>query len=182
MGNGMASFDKDLSKFQVNEEDTAQISACLQRLLADTGATYTMVVDRSGQIIAWESDSDRPEMTHLGALLAATYASTQEIARILNEDSFRTLLQEGLREKIITETIEDHWLLVVIFDHQAHLGLIKVLTKRTTSILANILGVARSREVGTTSSLSRPLLKATRDTIDLVFSDEDENDRSKNNG
>jgi predicted regulator of Ras-like GTPase activity (Roadblock/LC7/MglB family) len=173
----MAAFDKDLSSFQVNEEDTAQITACLQRLLADTGASYTMVVDRAGQIIAWESESDHPEMTHLGALLAATYASTQEIARILNEDSFRTLLQEGMREKIITETIEEHWLLVVIFDHQAHLGLIKVLTKRTTNILANILGVARARSLETSTHVSRPLLKATRDTIDLVFSDEDEKER-----
>jgi predicted regulator of Ras-like GTPase activity (Roadblock/LC7/MglB family) len=179
----MHEFDPDLSSLRVTEEDTAQISACLQRLLADTGASYTMVVDRSGQILAYESDGNRPEMTHLGALLAATYASTQEIARILNEDSFRTLLQEGLREKIITETVADLWLLVVIFDQQAHLGLIKVLAKRTTGILSNVLEVARSRPVQKNSGLSRPMLQATTDTIDLVFSDRDDekDDRDESN-
>lgn len=177
----MPEFDPDLTSLRVTEEDTAQISACLQRLLADTGASYTMVVDRSGQILAYESDGDRPEMTHLGALLAATYASTQEIARILNEDSFRTLLQEGLREKIITETVADNWLLVIIFDQQAHLGLIKVLAKRTTGILSNVLGVAQSRPVSQSGGFSRKMLQATTDTIDLVFSDDDSTDRDEQN-
>jgi predicted regulator of Ras-like GTPase activity (Roadblock/LC7/MglB family) len=177
----MHEFDSDLSNLRVTEEDTAQITACLQRLLADTGASYTMVVDRSGQILAYESDGHRPEMTHLGALLAATYASTQEIARILNEDSFRTLLQEGLREKIITETVADNWLLVVVFDQQAHLGLIKVLAKRTTGILSNVLEVAMSRPVNEATTLPKPLLQATTDTIDLVFSDDEKDDRDDTN-
>jgi predicted regulator of Ras-like GTPase activity (Roadblock/LC7/MglB family) len=115
-------------------------------------------------------------MTYLGALLAATYASTQEIARILNEDSFRTLLQEGMNEKIITEIVADHWLLIVIFDQQAHLGLIKVLTKRTTGILGNILEVAIARQHQQTHLIPRQILQATTDTIDLVFS-EDESDK-----
>lgn len=177
----MREFDADLTNLRVTEEDMAQISACLQRLLADTGAEFAMVVDHAGQILAHESDTDRPEMTHLGALLAATYASTQEIARILNEDSFRTLLQEGMREKIITETVANHWLLVVIFDKQAHLGLIKVLTKRTTGILVNILEVALARTVNERHSLSGPLLQATTDTIDLVFKDDENDDRDEQN-
>ena len=175
----MHEFDPDLSNLRVTEEDTAQISACLQRLLADTGASYTMVVDRSGQILAYESDGERPEMTHLGALLAATYASTQEIARILNEDSFRTLLQEGLREKVITESVADHWLLVVIFDKDAHLGLIKVLAKRTTGILTNVLEVAVNRQTGDTTSLPSQVLRAATDTIDLVFSDDERDKREE---
>lgn len=177
----MQDFNPDLTTMRVTEEDTAQIVACLQRLLADTGASYTMVVDRAGQILAYESDGHRPEMTHLGALLAATYASTQEIARILNEDSFRTLLQEGLREKIITETVADQWLLVVIFDQNAHLGLIKVLAKRTTSILENVLKIAENRREENRSQVSKPLRKATTDTIDLVFSDDEKDDRDEKN-
>jgi hypothetical protein len=108
-------------------------------------------------------------LTHLGALLAATYASTREMARILKEDNFRTMLQEGMREKIITEAVKDQWLLVVIFDQQAHLGLIKVLTKRTTSMLSNILDVALDRSLPDLGIVNRSMLRATRDTIDLVF-------------
>lgn len=168
----MIPFDRELSNLVVTEEDTAQITACLQRLIADSGASYSMVLDRAGQILAWESDNVRPEMQHLGALLAATYASTQEMARLLNEDGFRTLLQEGLREKIFTETVQDHWLLVVIFDQQAHLGLVKVLSKRATTVLSNILDLVRERNSQTRSVRLSQVRKATTDTIDLLFKDD----------
>lgn len=169
----MIPFDRALSNLVVTEEDTAQITACLQRLIADSGASYSMVLDRAGQVLAWESDSIRPEMQHLGALLAATYASTREMARLLNEDGFRTLLQEGLREKIFTETVQDDWLLVVIFDHQAHLGLVKVLAKRATTVLSGILDLVRERsmQANQTPRLAQ-VRKATTDTIDLLFKDD----------
>lgn len=169
----MQQFDPQISRLVVVEEDRVQISSCLQRLMADSGATYSMVIDKSGQILAWESDEVRPEMVHLGALLAATYASTQEMARILKEDSFKTLLQEGLKEKIVTETVQDRWLLVVIFDHQAHVGLVKVLARRSSAVLANILELVERRSSDRGGPRFRHLGKATVDTIDLIFRDDD---------
>ena len=168
----MHNFDPDLSSQIITEEDRAQIEACLQQLRTDTGAGYSMVLDRAGQIIAWESSAERREMVYLGALLAATYASTREIARILHEDGFRTLLQEGLREKVFTETIDDHWLLVVIFDRYTNLGLIKVLARRAAGILAKIAYVVEQR--GRDAALPRihQIGRATIDTIDLIFDDD----------
>ncbi|MDI3340456.1 MAG: roadblock/LC7 domain-containing protein [Sphaerobacter sp.] len=168
----MFPFDRGLSSLVVTDEDTAQITACLQRLIADSGARSSMLLDRAGQILAWESDNARPEMQHLGALVAATYASMQEMARLLNEDGFRTLLQEGMREKIFTETVQDQWLLVVIFDGQAKLGLIKVLAKRTSEVLANILEVVRQRNAQVRKPRRSQVRKATTDTIDLLFKDD----------
>lgn len=181
----MIPFDRDLTSLVVTEEDTVQITACLQRLIADSGASYGMVLDRAGQILAWESDSERPEMTHLGALLAATYASTQEMARLLNEDGFRTLFQEGLREKIFTETVQDHWLLVIIFDQHAQVGLVKVLSKRATLVLSNVLDLVRERGSTTANPKMSRVRKATADTIDLLFKDdsgEGESDPSSGKG
>ena len=89
--------------------------------------------------IAWQGGEGRmQEMMHLGALLAGAYATSREMARLLKEDGFRVLVQEGMREKIFTETVEDRWLLVVVFDHQAHLGLVKVLADKQTD---RVLGV-----------------------------------------
>ncbi len=172
----MSNFDPDISSLIVGEEDQVQIASCLQRLMADSGASYSMVIDRSGQILSEESDEIRPEMIHLGALIAATYASTQEMARILKEDGFKTLFQEGLKEKIFTETVRGRWLLVVIFDHQTQVGMVKVLARRSSAVLANILELVeqRSSEMGTTRF--RHVGKATIDTIDLIFKDDGRSD------
>lgn len=172
----MSSFDHDISRLVVSEEDRVQIAACLQRLMADTGASYTMVIDRSGQILTEESDEIRPEMTHLGALIAATYASTQEMARILNEDGFKSLFQEGLKEKIFTETVRGRWLLVVIFDHQAQVGMVKVLARRSSVVLANILDLVERRSSDVGAARFRHVGQATIDTIDLIFKDDGRSD------
>src|SRR3954465_4642021 len=118
--------DPDLSSLVVGEEESELIAACLRRLMGETGASYIMLLDRAGQVLSWHGEGHRNEMTHLGALLAGTYASSREMARLLKEDNFRVLVHEGMKEKVFTETVEDRWLLVVVFDHQAHLGLVKV--------------------------------------------------------
>jgi hypothetical protein len=105
---------------------------------------------------------------NLGALLAGTYASSREMARLLKEDNFRVLVQEGMREKIFTETVEDRWLLVVVFDHQAHLGLVKVLAKRATQALAVVLHTVVDRNTARRARIGE-VRKAAVDTIDLIF-------------
>ena len=131
-----------------------------------------MLLDRAGQVLAWQGEGHRAEMTHLGALLAGSYASSREMARLLKEDSFRVLVQEGTREKIFTETVEDRWLLVVVFDHQAHLGLVKVLAKRATQSLAGVLHLVVERNHASRTTLMGEMRRAAVDTIDLIFSEE----------
>lgn len=172
----MSHFDPDISLLIVGEEERAQIAACLQRLMSDSGASYSMVIDRSGQILSEESDEIRPEMVHLGALIAATYASTQEMARILKEDGFKTLFQEGMKEKIFTENVRDRWLLVVIFNRQAQVGMVKVLARRSSAVLANILELVERRSAEVGSRRFRHIGRATIDTIDLLFKDDGRSD------
>lgn len=167
-------FDPDLTNLIVGPEESAMIQKCLERLMDETGATYSMLLDRAGQVLAWQGSGHQAEMMHLGALLAGTYASSQEMARLLNEENFRVLVQEGMKEKIFTETVEGRWLLVIVFDHQAHLGLVKVLAKRATESLSSVLHLVIERNESRRSQLSAGMAKAATDTIDLIFGADDE--------
>jgi predicted regulator of Ras-like GTPase activity (Roadblock/LC7/MglB family) len=166
-------FDPDLTNLIVGTDESAMIQKCLERLMDETGATYSMLLDRAGQVLAWQGSGHQAEMMHLGALLAGTYASSQEMARLLKEENFRVLVQEGMKEKIFTETVEGRWLLVVVFDHQAHLGLVKVLAKRATESLATILQLVIERNETRRSQLNANMAKAATDTIDLIFGEDD---------
>ncbi len=171
--------DPDLSSLIVGEEEAGMITKCLTRLMDETGATYSMVIDRAGQILSSEGEFHKGEMMHLGALLAGSYASSREMARLLREDNFRVLVQEGTREKIFTETVEDRWLLVVVFDHQAHLGLVKVLAKRATQSLTGILQLVIERNELRRSQLGDQFPRAAKDTIDLIFGNDDPTETPK---
>jgi predicted regulator of Ras-like GTPase activity (Roadblock/LC7/MglB family) len=165
--------DPNLTSLIVGEEESIMITKCLARLMDETGATYSMVLDRAGQILSSNGDVHQGEMMHLGALLAGSYASSREMARLLREDNFRVLVQEGTREKIFTETVDDRWLLVVVFDHQAHLGLVKVLAKRATQSLSTILQLVIERNGARRAELRDEFPRAATDTIDLIFSHDD---------
>jgi predicted regulator of Ras-like GTPase activity (Roadblock/LC7/MglB family) len=167
-------FDPNLTQLIVDEETCSSIDGVLRQLIKDSQATSAMVLDRAGQIIVWDGPAYEGQRMQLGALIAGTYASTREVARILQEASFRTLLQEGAREKIFTEAVGDQWLVSIIFGRHTHLGLVKVLCGRATVDLSQILTrtVERNR--------ARPRLKdvgleiIANDTIDLIFRDESE--------
>src|SRR5687768_547062 len=96
-------FDPNLSEFIIDEGVSTAANMVLSRLIQASHASSGMVLDRAGQIIVYGGNEYRTEMMMLGALIAGTYASTREMARILREDNFRMLLQEGAKEKIFTE-------------------------------------------------------------------------------
>jgi predicted regulator of Ras-like GTPase activity (Roadblock/LC7/MglB family) len=165
-------FDPHLSQLIIDEETCSSITVVLRQLLKDSQATTALVLDRAGQIIVWDGLTYDDQRMQLGALIAGTYASTREVAKILQENSFRTLLQEGQQEKIFTEAVGDQWLVSIIFGRHTHLGLVKVLCSRATVDLQQVL--AKTME----KNRLRPRMKdlgfqiVANDTIDLLFRDD----------
>jgi predicted regulator of Ras-like GTPase activity (Roadblock/LC7/MglB family) len=170
----LAHFDPQLTNMVIDEETSASITKVLKQLVRETHASSGMVLDRPGQVIVYEGDSYRTEQMSLGALVAGTYGSTRQMAKILGEANFRTLVQEGAKEKIFTEAVGDHWLVSIIFDRNTHLGLVKMLSSRATLDLGEILVRAIERSKSRPKFRDQRLLRVTNDTIDLIFRDEGE--------
>jgi predicted regulator of Ras-like GTPase activity (Roadblock/LC7/MglB family) len=117
----------------------SQIEECLKLLLDDTGANSAMLIDKSGEVVASQGKSSQGDIEALAALLAGTFTSSREVARLLKEKDFSVLFQKGIKENIFTELIKVRWMLVVMFDKSTHIGLVKVLAKRATDELTAIL-------------------------------------------
>jgi predicted regulator of Ras-like GTPase activity (Roadblock/LC7/MglB family) len=164
--------DPQLTSLIVGEEETEIIRQCLERLVAGTEASYGMVLDRAGQIIAAEGETYREAGIPLGALLAGTFASSREVARLLKEPDFRVLFQEGRRENLFTELVDEQWMLVVVFKQQAHLGLVKILSKKATKELESVLKLVRARNAQRRLEMDSTLRTVGRDTVDLLFKQE----------
>lgn len=161
--------DPHLTTLFVGEDETALILHCLVRLVKGTDASYAMVLDRAGQIIAAEGEAYRKEGILLGALLAGTFASSREVARLLKEKDFRVLFQEGKRENLFTELVEEQWMLVVVFKRQAHLGLVKILSKKAVKELEGVLKQVQARNSQHRLEMDATLRTLTKDTVDLLF-------------
>jgi hypothetical protein len=111
------------------------------------------------------------KITALGALIAGTFASSREVAKLLREKDFRNMFQQGVRDNIFLALIEDQWILCIIFNKGTHIGLVKVLTKKATDELAHVLERVRNTHKARDDVLGSSFRTSMEDTIDLLFRD-----------
>jgi predicted regulator of Ras-like GTPase activity (Roadblock/LC7/MglB family) len=165
-------FMEQLTNLIISDRELATISTLLSKLMNDTNATSTMLIDKSGQVVAVQGSSIRRNATTLGALLAGVFSSSREVAKLLNEKDFRNIFQQGVQENIYTAMVEEQWLLVIIFDRLTHIGLVKVLSKKASDELGRILERVRNDTTRTKSSvINLEFRSSVEDTIDLLFRD-----------
>ncbi|MDD3731911.1 MAG: roadblock/LC7 domain-containing protein, partial [candidate division Zixibacteria bacterium] len=67
----------------IYEEEIKQIEAILTRLLKGAEAKCALLVDKDGHMITRQGFTQSLDTTALGALLAGSFASTKEIARLV---------------------------------------------------------------------------------------------------
>lgn len=154
----------------VNESDSRRIGNQLDRVLLEGGANLTLLLDRSGEVIAAKGNKMPDDLTVMGALLAGTFATSREVARMMNDLNFRTLVQQGMKENTLTEMVGESWIVVVMFDKSTHVGLVKDLCRQITPELEAVL-LQVQRRSRNMNGLNPSFRTSIEDTIDLLFKD-----------
>lgn len=154
----------------VNEHDNRRIGGQLDRVLLEAGANLTLLLDRGGEVIAARGDVLPDDLTVMGALLAGAFATSREVARMMKDANFRTLVQQGMRENTLTEMVGESWIVVVMFDKSTHIGLVKDLCRQVTPELEAVL-LQVQRRSRNMNGLNPSFRTSIEDTIDLLFKD-----------
>lgn len=163
---------EQLTNLIISDHELDAISSTITKLMHDTSATSVMLIDKSGQVISSLGTTTKRNATSLGALLAGAFSSSRHVAELLGEKDFRTIFQQGVRENIYTTMVEEQWLLVIVFEKLTHIGLVKVLAKKTSEELARTLERVRADTNRQKSSvLNIQFRSSVEDTIDLLFRD-----------
>lgn len=163
---------EQLTNLVISDTELVFITNTLSKLMNDTSASSVMLLDKSGQVITTQGNTNKRNATSLGALLAGAFSSSRHVAELLGEKDFRTIFQQGVHENIYTTMVADQWLLVIVFDKLTHIGLVKVLSKKATDELVRALERVRadtSRQKA--SVLNIQFRSSVEDTIDLLFRD-----------
>ena len=163
---------EQLTNLVVSESELGNIARVLGRLTLDTGGSHVLLLDKSGQLIAAQGQTGQRDVIALGALLAGAFSSSRQVAEILGERDFRTILQQGVHESLYTSLIGEQWLLVVVFDKQTHVGLVKVLARRASEELERVLERVRSGGAQAKEQVVNVQFRdSVANTIDLLFQD-----------
>ena len=130
--------------------DAAQyegIKKYLGELYSKTRAKVVLFADMAGQIIGERGDTADMNTTVLSALAAGDFAATAEIAKLVGEgDRFKLHLHEGERKNVYLTNVGEQFFMIIIFEANVALGMVRVYTKKAVESLMNIVEEAANNE------------------------------------
>lgn len=129
----------------IHEADAARIDALLHRFLSDAGCSATLLIDRSGQPLAEAGTARTRDVGSIGALAAAAFDATAALARLLGESEFSVLFHEGVKESMHVSTVDDHTILLAIFDERTTIGMVRLFAREASASIGVVLGETRAR-------------------------------------
>ncbi len=110
----------------ITKEDLENINFFLNKVVSSSLAHSSLLIDRSGQLIAQYGNTLDIDILSLSALTAANFGATAEIAKMLGEEEFTLLFHKGKSENVYFTAIGEHVIMVTLFDDKTSLGLIRL--------------------------------------------------------
>ena len=157
--------------FIIYQADSEKIDIALKRLLKGSEAKCALLVDKDGHLVTRQGFTQSLDTTSLAALLAGSFASTKEIARLVGEPEFSVLFHQGKRDHIHMSLVGDRSILVVVFDDRTTIGMVRLYAKEASDDLEKIFKASLEKESPDESGLSEEFTTSAGDKLDDIFHD-----------
>ena len=150
---------------QITEDDVRVIDKTTGDLIFRTQASAVLVTDVGGALIVQKGEVEGFDITSIAALASNSYAATQMIASLINEPNFTAVYQQGDNWGLLVMNVEEYCLMIVIFQAQVSVGLIKYYAQETVKTIAEQMKAASERAPGETLDM----VEMNVGNIDEVF-------------
>ncbi|MFO8057698.1 MAG: roadblock/LC7 domain-containing protein [bacterium] len=153
------------------EDEFHKITQVLEKLVKDANAKVVFLVDKNGQLIAEDGETQDLDSTSLASLTAGNIAATGGLAKLLGEKEFSILFHEGERDNLHISIVGMRVILVVIFDNRSSLGLVRLRVKKASEELSAIFDELMKKAEAESAGSDSPFAEITDDDIDNLFSE-----------
>ncbi len=157
----------------IYEEEINQIDALISKMLKGAEAKCALLVDKDGHLITRQGFTHSLDTTALAALLAGSFASTKEIAKLVGEPEFSVLFHQGKKDHIHMSLVGERSILVVIFDDRTTIGMVRLYAKETAAELARIFEQIKANAASSPdqSGVTSEFADEAQDKLDDIFHD-----------
>ena len=131
---------------QLIEEDIQRFAVILNSLLENTEAKTALIIDKGGFLITHQGNSEDFDLTTIAALASGAYLANQTIANLVNETNFNSVYQQGEKYSIFATQCGEECLLVVIFEAEHSVGVVKYFCAPAVEKIVAQLNAAHQRD------------------------------------
>ena len=129
---------------QLTEDDFQKFDQALKELLAKSEASTILIVEKAGHLIH-QCGSSHGGADQLATLAANSFAATQFMASLSDEPNFTGMFQQGEKISTLIMNIEEHCILVILFNSSLSVGLVKHYASSTIQRVADQIQIAQLR-------------------------------------
>lgn len=122
-----------------DEQDYGSLKAILSQLIGNSGAMTAMVVTKEGVSAEEAGDTSYLNTTAMAALVAGMFSATREVARLVGENQFSILLQQGETRHIHISLVHDSKMMVIIFEDYQRIGLVRHEARKAAEAISKVL-------------------------------------------
>jgi predicted regulator of Ras-like GTPase activity (Roadblock/LC7/MglB family) len=155
----------------IYQEETTKIDGILRKLLKGSEAKCALLVDKDGHLVTRQGFTHSLDTTALAALLAGSFASTKEIARLVGEPEFSVLFHQGKKDHIHMSLINERTILVVIFDDRTTIGMVRLYSKETAEELNRVFQAAGEKVSQEGGGINDDFADSAESKLDDIFQD-----------
>jgi predicted regulator of Ras-like GTPase activity (Roadblock/LC7/MglB family) len=118
--------------------DSPSHGTILEELIKNSQALTALLITKQGTVLAKAGETDYLNATAVAALVAGMFTATREVARLVGENQFSILLQQGELRHIHISLVAGDAMMVVIFEENNRIGLIRHCAKKAGERLSEV--------------------------------------------
>lgn len=155
------------SRLVFYENDIERMNGEIDTFLELSKARCVLLVDREGHLVTRRGEPVSTSLESISALIAGSFAATQEMARLLGESEFSILFHQGQRDSIQLQLVGERTLMAVLFDGRTNLGLVRFYAQETAERIQTIFEEISTEE--RVANLSDDFGSDAEDALDDLF-------------
>jgi predicted regulator of Ras-like GTPase activity (Roadblock/LC7/MglB family) len=162
----------DSLKF-LGADDAAAFEELLREFITDTGSLCTMLVDRTGRLLAQAGDTAGMDGVAFASLASADFAASDQLAELLGEAEFTSLYHHGAERSMFLAEIGGAAILAALFDTRTTLGMVRITTRSLVPRFAECFArLAESGPSGQVVQMETGWANEAESEIDRLFAEE----------
>ncbi len=110
--------------------DSPSYSRILEELIKESRALTALLITKQGIVLSSAGETEHLNTTAVAALVAGMFTATREVARMVGENQFSIMLQQGEMRNIHISLVTDQSMMVVIFEDSSRIGLVRHCAKK----------------------------------------------------
>ena len=128
------------------EGNKGRIAEELGKLVKASDAMTALLITKEGTGLAEAGDTSYLNTTAMAALIAGMFSATREVARLVGEEQFSILLQQGENRHIHISLITDSAMLVIVFEEYQRIGRVRHEARKTGGEIIRLMSGAQEKE------------------------------------